>query len=186
MYTTQFISSENELRQVAELSRLNSTDHITDDIKASQGYTSWKYTFEDLKSLHEVSPSVVVKDGDKVVGYLLVLVRASTTVYEPLTEALKIFEGKLYKGKPLLNYNPYFLGQTCIDANYRGQGLLRKLYQFHKDNFESVYDFALSAIARDNPKSLAVHTKLGFRTLFPFNEGDLVWDAVMWDFNLGE
>lgn len=186
MYTTKFISSEDELRQVAELSRLNSEDHITKDIKEAQGYTSWKYTFEDLKALHEVTPSVVVKDGDKVVGYLLVLVRASAAVYEPLVEAIQLFEDRFHKGKPLLSYNVYFLGQTCIDINYRGQGLLRKLYQFHKDNFESGFDFALSAIARDNPKSLAVHTKLGFRTLFTFNEGDLIWDAVMWDFNLGE
>ncbi|PWV53328.1 GNAT family N-acetyltransferase [Chitinophaga sp. S165] len=186
MYTTKFISSEDELRQVAEISRLNSEDYVTDDIKAAEGYTSWKYTFEDLKALHEIAPSVVVKDGERVVGYLLVLVKASAAVYEPLTDALKIFDGKLYNGKPFLSYNVYFLGQTCIDINYRGQGLLRKLYQFHKDNFESVFDFALSAIARDNPKSLAVHTKLGFRTLFPFTEGDLVWDAVMWDFNMGE
>lgn len=185
MYITKFISSDDELRQVAELSRLNSADNIADDVKAEQGYTSWKYSFEDLKALHQIAPSAIIKDGEKVIGYLLVLVKGSTAVYQPLAEALSIFDDKLYNGRPIMSYNVYFLGQTCIDINYRGQGLLRKLYEFHKDNFESVYDFALSSIARDNPKSMAVHTKLGFRTLFAFGEGDQIWDAVIWDFNLG-
>lgn len=185
MYTIKFISSDDELRQVSELSRLNSADSISDDVKAEQGYTSWKYTFEDLKALHAIAPSAIIKDGEKVIGYLLVLVKESIPVYKPLAEAIGIFDDTLYNGRPILSYNVYFLGQTCIDQHYRGQGLLRKLYQFHKDNFESVYDFALSSIARDNPKSMAVHTKLGFRTLFSFNDGDEIWDAVIWDFNLG-
>lgn len=185
MYTTKFISSDDELKQVAELSRRNSAESLTDDVKAEQGYVSWKYNFEDLKALHTIAPSAIIKDGDKVIGYLLVLVKESADVYAPLKDALKLFDGQFYKGRALMDYNVYFLGQTCIDSNYRGKGLLRQLYQFHKDNFESVYDFALSSIARDNPKSLAIHTKLGFRTLFPFNDGEKEWDIVIWDFNLG-
>ena len=185
MYITKFISSDDELRQVAELSRLNAAESITEDVKAEQGYVSWKYTFEDLKALHEIAPSAIIKDGDKVIGYLLVLVMDSATVYAPLKDALKLFDNQYYQGKSLMDYKVYFLGQTCIDSNYRGKGLLRQLYQFHKDNFESVYDFALSSIARDNPKSMAVHAKLGFRTLFPFTDDGKEWDVVIWDFNLG-
>src|ERR1700737_2877482 len=80
MLTAKLISTEDELIQVAELSRTNLVSNITEEIKRREGYVSWPYPLETLQKLHALSPSVIVKDGDFVAGYALHLKTGFTII----------------------------------------------------------------------------------------------------------
>jgi len=181
MLQAQFVSHDGELIQIANLSGTNHVSHLPDEIKASEGFVTWSYTPEVLRKLHDIHPSIIVKDGDRVVGYALVLLPESTTVYEPLKEMLAHFSTLTYRNKPLLDHRVYFMGQICVDKDYRGQGVVDRLYQFHRQAMGPRYDLLVTEIATRNTRSMRAHQKVGFITINTYKDAIDEWNVVLWD-----
>src|ERR1700754_2301585 len=150
MLIQKFITIDEELIQVAQLSENNSASNVDDSLKKTDGYVTWSYPLNVLRVINKVTPSVIVKDGEKVVGYAIVLVKETAPHFAPLREALQWFDTIQYQQKPLLDHRVYFLGQTCIHQAYRGKGILNLLYNFHREQLSSTYDIAVSEISIHN------------------------------------
>lgn len=183
MLQAQFVSHDEELIQIANLSGTNHVSHLSDEVKASEGFVTWSYIPEVLRKLHDIHPSVIVKDGDKVVGYALVLLRGSAVIYEPLKEMLAYFSTLQYQGKPLLDHRVYFMGQICVDKDHRGQGVVDRLYQFHRQALSSQYDLLVTEIATRNVRSMKAHQKVGFITINTYKDATDEWNVVLWDWS---
>src|ERR1700759_4515560 len=91
MITTKFVTTENELQQIADLSAANLITNISSEQKEQEGYVTWPYNFAALKAIHAIQPSVIAKDGDTLAGYALVLTKEMAPVYAPLAGALEHF-----------------------------------------------------------------------------------------------
>jgi RimJ/RimL family protein N-acetyltransferase len=78
------------------------------------------------------------------------------------------------------------VGQVCIDKEYRGKGLLDNCYTAYKEHFIHQYDFAVTEIASNNLRSLAAHTRIGFKEIHRYISPDQTeWCIVLWDWNNG-
>lgn len=127
-----------------------------------------------------LSPSVIVKDGEIVVGYVIILTKAGAMYFEPLKEALKWFNGLRYQNRSVLDYRIYILGQACVASAYRGKGILQLLYNFQWENLGADYDFAVSEIVAENTRSYHAHKKLGFYAINSRLLDGVYWKTVMW------
>jgi ribosomal protein S18 acetylase RimI-like enzyme len=180
MLIQKLITTDEELVQVAQLSEANSALNVQEDLKKTEGYVTWSYPLNVLRVINRVAPSVIVKDGEKVVGYAIVLTKETAPHFAPLREALEWFGTVQYEQKSILDHRVYFLGQTCIHQDYRGKGILNLLYDFHRQEYSPFYDIAVSEISVNNPRSKRAHEKIGFTTLQSRFIGAEEWDTVLW------
>lgn len=178
---TKFVTTTEELEQIAQLSAANLVTNISSEVKQQEGYVTWPYDLASLKAINSIQPSVIAKDGDKLAGYALVLTKEMAAVYPPLADALEHFAKIPYQDKMITEYNGYFMGQICVDIHYRGQGIVEKLYQFHKEQFSGKFDFLVTEISVHNPRSQKAHEKVGFKTIFQQGYMNDEWNVVLWN-----
>lgn len=180
---TLLVTHEEELRQIEELSKANAVNELSKDVKEKEGFVTWPYTFDVLLKLHKISPSVIVKHKNQVVGYALMLPKEASRVYQPLEKLLAGLEAITYKNKPLNSFHFYIMGQICVHPNFRGKGVFQKLYQEHQHLFSQKYDFVFTEISVSNQRSLRAHEKMGFQTIHTCKDELGEWNVVIWDWS---
>jgi ribosomal protein S18 acetylase RimI-like enzyme len=88
-----------------------------------------------------------------------------------------------YKNLPLKAVDYVVVGQLCVAKNYRGLGLVQKIYGHFRTELQSRYPFCITDVARANPRSLKAHLKTGFQVIDSVFYGEMDWDIVLWDWN---
>ncbi|HEY4290352.1 MAG TPA: GNAT family N-acetyltransferase [Puia sp.] len=181
MLTAKLVTEDSELEQIAQLSAANLSTNISAETKAKEGFVTWVYPQDVLYALHVLIPSVIVMDGDKLAGYAITLTRECVTIYPPLAGTVDYVSTVDYKGRPLIEYPIYFMGQICVDKDYRGQGVVEMLYEYHRKQFSPKYSILITEISTKNPRSSKAHAKVGFKVIDTHHENEEEWDLVVWD-----
>ena len=75
MIFATIVTTEEELQQIVQLSYQNQKTSISEEEKNKEGFISWNYSLELLQKMQALHPNVIVKDGNKVVGYALVALK---------------------------------------------------------------------------------------------------------------
>jgi ribosomal protein S18 acetylase RimI-like enzyme len=175
------VKTAEELQQIYELNQQNLKQNISAEEREQEGFVSWLYSIDLLQQMHQLAPSIIVKDGDKVVGYALATLQEARAFHHDLEEMFHGLEAVTYKGQPLFRYRFYCMGQICVAKDYRGQGLVNSLYLKHKEVYGPHYDFLLTEISTRNPRSQKAHEKVGFRTIHSRTDSMDEWNVVVWE-----
>ena len=182
MITYTLATIDNELSAIIDLQQQNLPQNLVKDEIAAQGFVTVSHTLEGLKKMNTYEQSLVIKDNDKVVGYLLAMTKNSRADIPILIPMFEVFDRIIYHDKTISEYNYLVVGQVCIDKSYRGQGLLDEAYKAYKDNFNSKYDFAITEIALTNQRSINAHKRIGFSEIHKYVDANNVeWSVVVWD-----
>jgi len=181
MLTTTTVHSLEELQQVHLLNQQSLKQNLDETEKQQEGFVTWLYSIELLQQMHALAPGVIVKDGDKVVGYALVTPLEARGFHQDLSIMIDNLETLEYKGKLLVDYRWYVMGQVCIDKAYRGKGIFKMLYQKHKELYSSKYEMLVTEISVNNPRSLRAHEKVGFEIIHTYKDALDEWAVVVWD-----
>ncbi len=64
---------------------------------------------------------------------------------------------------------------------YRGLGLVDRLYGHFRESLQGRYRCAVTDVARANQRSLKAHLKVGFQVIHAIEFDGLEWDIVLWD-----
>ncbi|MEN9371459.1 MAG: hypothetical protein RLZZ64_534, partial [Bacteroidota bacterium] len=99
------VSENDELVGIAQLQALNLKKNIDSETALSQGFLTAEYTLEYLKEMHVSSPSIIAKDGDKVVGYALVATKEVRNGHDLMADLFNVIDTKTYKGQLLKQVN---------------------------------------------------------------------------------
>ncbi|MCP9765739.1 GNAT family N-acetyltransferase [Lacihabitans soyangensis] len=176
--------TDESLNQILDLQKRNLKKYLSETEKESQGFVTAEHTFEQLKKINLSEPCVVITDNNIVVAYAIAMVESAAQDMPVFNELFSTVASLTYKNRPMTGYNYIFVGQLCIDKNYRGQGLVEKLYAFYKEELKSKYDFAVTDISEHNPRSLKAHQKSGFEVIHTFYDSftESNWNIVMMDF----
>jgi len=90
------------------------------------------------------------------------------------------------RSKKLENADYVVVGQLCVAKSHRGQGLSQKIYAFFKDALSPKYEYCLTDVDDQNPRSLSAHLKTGFEIIGAIEYGGSKWQIVLWDWNKGK
>ena len=131
--------------------------------------------------MHQLAPSIIVKEKDKVVGYALVTPREASVFHKDLSVMMEHLSSLVYEDKSLFSYRFYLMGQVCIDKAYRGKGLFPMLYKKHKETYSGQYDLLVTEISTSNFRSLKAHRNIGFKSIHTYKDSMDEWDIVVWD-----
>lgn len=179
----QFKSAESreELEGILTLQRINLSQNISESEKAAQGFVTVHHSFDQLSEMNTIAPHLIAKDGEKVVGYILAMTKASKDLIPVLVPMFEQFNQLVFRGKLLAEFNYLVIGQICVDKNYRGQGIFDGMYDAYRENFSPSFDFAITEIAVSNVRSIKAHQRVGFQIFHEFSDSSQNWAIVMWD-----
>jgi GNAT superfamily N-acetyltransferase len=179
------VSNVADVHQILELQAANLASALTPDTIASQGFVTVRHEIDVLVRMNEAAPAIIAKDGDRVVGYALVMPRAFAShvpILQPLFDTLDALS---WRGVSLQDQARWFvMGQICIADGYRGRGIFDGLYRTMADAYRDRYDFTVTEVAARNTRSLRAHARAGFRTLHRYADATAgeEWEIIVLDF----
>ncbi len=180
MYATQ-VTTEEELQQILDLQQQNLRGVNNGMTEKEQGFVTVTHNMDILKQMHRLEPSVIVKDGEQLAGYALVMPRECGTIVPELFSLYAGLEKLSYKNRPLTDHHFYVMGQVCVATAYRGKGVFDRLYAKHRELFRDRYQFVITEIATRNTRSLRAHERVGFTRIHIYTDELDEWAVVIWD-----
>lgn len=175
------VTHPEELLGIQQLQAENLRKHIDATEAASQGFLMAEYSLEFLKTMHQAAPSIIAKDGEKVVGYALVATGAVRAEHDLLADLFNTIDKTLFEAKLLKGSKYVVVGQLCVAKDFRGQGLVQQLYGHFRSCLEDQFDFCITDVAQANARSLKAHKNTGYQVIDTLSYGGIAWDIVLWD-----
>jgi GNAT superfamily N-acetyltransferase len=183
------VANTDEVRQILELQAANLPSALTPDTIASQGFVTVRHDRDVLDRMNETAPAIIAKDGDRVVGYALVMPRAFASDVPILQPLFQMLDALSWRGGLLRDRTRWFvMGQICIAEGYRGGGIFEGLYRTMADEYRDRYDFTITEVAARNTRSLRAHARAGFHTLQVYADATTgeQWHVIVLDFTATE
>ena len=175
------VTDFSELEGIRNLQEANLKRNLTEEEVLTQGFVTAEYTIEFLERMHRLVPSVIAKDGDEVVGFVISAPIAIRKEHDLLGDLFNNIDNIIYENHSLKASRYIVVGQLCVARDYRGFGLVSRMYGHFRSCLSNDYDYCLTDVAADNPRSLKAHIKSGFRVVDTLRYGGLSWDIVLWD-----
>lgn len=176
------VLNTDEIQDLLDLQTENLKVNLDAQTIDSQGFVSFIYEPETIKGMMEL-PQIIAKADDTIIGYALscsLSYGLKMTLMKPLVE---LADTLTYQNSPLSNLRLYIIGQVCVKAGYRGQGVFEALYDGHKQYLSNQYDATITEIALENKRSLAAHKRIGFETIYEYFDeiSQKDWAVVLLD-----
>lgn len=174
---------QTELKQIIELQRANLRETVGDDTARDQGFVTAVHDPKVLAAMNAAAASVIAKDGRKVVGYALTMLRQFANDVPALTELFTRQDNSTFKGQRVGDTNYLVMGQICVGEEARGQRLADRMYKYMRGCYSIHYPYLVTAIDARNTRSIRVHERVGFEVLdeFQSEETGKEWVIVIWD-----
>lgn len=180
------VSNSDEIRQILALQAQNIGSALSTETIESQGFLTVRHDPDVLRRMNEAYPSVIAKDGNQLAGYALVMPREFAPDIPVLLPLFEMLEHLSWRGKLLRDTPRWFvMGQVCVAAGYRGQGVFDGMYGKMKESCRADFDFTVTEVAERNKRSLRAHERVGFQTLHTYPD-DLTgedWRVIVLDFD---
>lgn len=175
--------TDEELKGILALQAANLRQNLSQEEMDTQGFVTLEYDFDFLKVMPAKNYHIIAKDGDMVVGYVLLMDMSTNHLMKVGAGIFPIFHEIEYKGKRFGETNYVSVGQVCVHKDYAGQGLMRRMYNFYRESYKNVYDLAMTDVSSKNARSLKAHLKTGFEIVKTFDEPDAgePWEIIIWD-----
>ncbi|TVP51441.1 MAG: GNAT family N-acetyltransferase [Mongoliibacter sp.] len=173
--------TEEELQGILQLQAVNHANSLT---SVADGFVTVRHHLEDLKKMNAIAPHIIVKDGPKIVVYILAMTSECKEDIPVLKPMFEQFDQILYKGSNVSDYQYIVIGQVCVDQDYRGKGLLDLAYAFYKETHKGNFHFGITEIATRNQRSIRAHQRIGFKEIHQFTDSlPENWSIVLWDWS---
>ena len=175
------VSNDAELEGIRLLQKENLRKLIGETEAGKEGFLTAEYSMETLQQMHQFQPSIIAKYGDKIAGYVIVTTKDSYGQHPLLDSLFDSIDALNYKDDSLKNIKYILVGQLCVGKAYRGIGLVQKMYTYYQECLSKEYQYLITDVAQENPRSIKAHLKTGFNIIHTIEYGGIGWDIVLWD-----
>jgi len=174
-------ATEQHFAQILHLQKQNLMPALSAEQQAQQGFVFAEHTMALLTMMAAYLPQVIAVSRGTVIGYNLAMPVAMQQAMPGLVPMFTEFERCTYHGRPLATYHFMVGGQVCVAKDFRGQGLLRRLYHETRHRLPAGYQLCVTEVAARNVISLQAHQKMGFEVVRTYHDGTELWHVVVWD-----
>lgn len=181
MPNVRFARTAEDYEAISALNTLNRKVFLPQEQIRSQGFVTWAYPVDLLEKMAAFAPSVICTEGSTLAGYALTAPLDCAVVHPELAQLLEKMKVVNYRDQPLSAYRHYIMGQLCVAEPYRGQGIVEKMYQFHRQQFYPQFEMMVLTISTANTRSVRVHERIGFQEVHHFEDHHGAWKAYVWD-----
>lgn len=177
------VKQEQEIQQILSLQALNHPVALTDTVMQKEGFVTVRHEPDVLRHMNALYPSVIAVDGAQLAGYCLVMLRQFAGKVPVLVPMFNRLESLSWRGKSLRECRWFVMGQVCVAAEYRGQGVFDGMYAKLKKHCRTDFDFVVTQVAARNTRSLRAHERVGFKTveIYPDAAAGETWHVIAMD-----
>jgi hypothetical protein len=139
--------------------RLNAANFITNlsPKEREDGFLSAVFSEQQVAAIAGDLGIIVAVSDSRVVGFLCGFRNDFKHGSPVIAAMLESYERVRFNGKLLSNYRSYVYGPVCIERSFRGQGLLRRLFEAQKRDLAGKFEIGVALVARANVYSLNAH-----------------------------
>ena len=139
----------------------------------SEGFVTTLFTAEQYMELIETENGITIAcDGEKIVAFVMAASWEYWSKWPLFQHMISDLQNTEYLGQTLTTENSYQYGPICIDMEYRGTEVLKKIFDFSCRQMGERYPILITFINYINTRSYAAHTKkIGLEVIksFEFN-----------------
>jgi hypothetical protein len=164
---------ESDIPGILELQSLNLYQNLS-EAERTAGFVTTPFQIEQINTLIAQTGAFVVEQQGVVAGYALAGSWNFFSQWPIFPHMVARFPLLEFQGSKITIDNSFQYGPVCIDRTLRGSNALPLLFETMKTSFASRYVMGVTFINKQNPRSLAAHTrKLNLEIIdeFEFNSG---------------
>ncbi|HJQ99058.1 MAG TPA: GNAT family N-acetyltransferase [Candidatus Polarisedimenticolaceae bacterium] len=173
-------SSVRHLEQILDLQQRYHTATLAQEVQDREGFVFARHSVPLLQRMAAELPQAIALADDVVVGYCLSLSLSLRGEVPALSPMFVELDRCSFRGCPLPSIRYFVGGQVCVDRDYRGRGLLARLYDHVRVSAPASYELCVTEIAVRNQVSVRAHEKMGFETISTYTDGREDWIVVAW------
>lgn len=175
------VETQKELIGLKALQNANLRKLIGEEEAMKEGFVTSEYSIELLNKMHQAHPSIIAKEGDEVVGYVIVTDKSILGEHAEIDHLFNTVDQMIFNGNTLQHVNYILVGQLCVSKSHRGKGMVQAMYNYYKAQFSNQYQYLVTDISQANLRSIKAHKKSGFETIGVIEQVGTGWDIVLWD-----
>jgi RimJ/RimL family protein N-acetyltransferase len=176
-------TTTDDLNRIIALQAANLRPNLAPDVQREQGFLMLTHDLPTLQIMNRALPHIIAKDGDQLVGYALSYARELGDFVHGMGTLIDMAEGLTHQGKPVGQYSHYYIGQVCVAASHRGQGVFDGLYATHRQHFADHFDLLITDLALRNTRSRRAHIRVGFELVHQYENHDEQVGLIIWDWS---
>ncbi|RXJ93576.1 GNAT family acetyltransferase [Malaciobacter molluscorum] len=166
------LAKKEDIKQILKLHSRYQVDTINEENK-KDGFITTAFTKEQLTALIEDEKGIFVAIKDKeIVAYVMAASWAYWSTWPMFVHMIKDLSNVEFQGVTLSVDNSYQYGPVCVDKSVRGTEVLKKIFNFAREQMNKKYPILVTFINKINTRSFEAHTrKLGLQVVkeFEFN-----------------
>ena len=168
------VRTEEELRQIQELQKINLPKAISKEEKVKEGFVTVTHSIELLQRMNSACGHTIAKDGERLVGYAL-------SMHPKFGNEIEVLRPMFEEIRSVLRSDQSYIvmGQICIAKEYRGMGVFRKLYETMRQNVMANFNAIITEVDITNTRSLNAHYAVGFKDLKQYKSGGQDWRLII-------
>lgn len=173
--------SVSDLVGIKTLLSENHASNLSKKEQSSEGFVTINYSLDDLKALHEIAPSIIAVDDNKVVGYALAATRDSIGIDQMLDDLIQFVDNTSYRSIRLGKSSYIVVGQLCVSKSHRRQKIAQKIYKGFQQTYSNDYNYCITSVDSKNRGSLKAHLLRGFTEMQTTRYKSNTYSVVLWD-----
>lgn len=148
-----------DIEKVLELHFKYQIDSIKEEDK-KDGFITTAFTKEQMIDLITLEQGLFIAVVDeKIVAYVMSASWNFWSRWPMFAFMVEDLPNLEYLGQKLSIQNSYQYGPVCVDREYRGSGVLEKIFDFARENMAKRFPILVTFINKINPRSYEAHTK---------------------------
>lgn len=176
-----FAETQKDIEEILALQQLNLKTNVSEEVKKDQGFLTVCHSEEQLEIMRSLTPQIIAKADGKVIAFALAMLPSMGKLIPDLQPMFDIVDDIDWKGKLIKDYKYYMMGQICVAAEFRGQGVFEKLYHTHNFFYKKEFDLCITEISTSNKRSQRAHERVGFETIYLHKDHVDQWNVVAWE-----
>ena len=153
------IAQIKDIEKVLELHSKYQIDSIKQEDK-KDGFITTAFTKEQMVDLITLEQGLFIAvENDRIVAYVMSASWKFWSRWPMFAFMMEDLPNLEYLGQKLTVQNSYQYGPVCVDKEYRGSGVLEKIFDFARENMAKRFPILVTFINKINPRSYEAHTK---------------------------
>ena len=153
------IAQIKDIEKVLELHSKYQIDSIKQEDK-KDGFITTAFTKEQMVDLITLEQGLFIAvENNRLVAYVMSASWKFWSRWPMFAFMMEDLPNLEYLGQKLSVQNSYQYGPVCVDKEYRGSGVLEKLFDFARENMAKRFPILVTFINKINPRSYEAHTK---------------------------
>lgn len=153
------IAKIEDIEKVLELHSKYQIDSIKQEDK-KDGFITTAFTKEQMVDLITLEQGLFIAvENEKVVAYVMSASWNFWSRWPMFAFMVEDLPNLEYLGQKLSVKNSYQYGPVCVDKEYRGSGVLEKIFEFARENMVKRFPILVTFINKINQRSFEAHTK---------------------------